>query len=109
MNAYKNEKAQLTLSLDVVYHLVEDEVFLAYMHRLFDSSERFVVIYSSDTDVDLTGRSPYIRHRKFTEWIQLNQSGWRLLEKIPNRYPYQGNADEGSFADFFIFEKLTDI
>jgi len=27
------EKAQLTLSLDVVYHLVEDDVFYEYMHR----------------------------------------------------------------------------
>ena len=105
MNAYKNEKAQMTLSLDVVYHLVEEEVFHTYMHRLFDSSERFVIIYSSDTDADLTGHSPYIKHRKFTKWVELHQSGWKLIEKIPNRHPYDGNAEEGSFADFFIFEK----
>ena len=33
MNDYAGETAPLTLSLDVIYHLVEDEVFTAYMRR----------------------------------------------------------------------------
>jgi hypothetical protein len=38
----------LELSLDVIYHLVEDEVFDAYMRSLFAHAGRFVVIYSSN-------------------------------------------------------------
>ena len=38
----------LALSLDVVYHLVEDSAFESYMHTLFDSAQRFVIIYSSN-------------------------------------------------------------
>ena len=31
MSEYKGEKADLTLSLNVIYHLVEDEIFENYM------------------------------------------------------------------------------
>lgn len=50
MDAYANETADLTLSLDVIYHLIEDNVFFTYMDRLFDSSTKFVIIYSLNTD-----------------------------------------------------------
>src|SRR5580704_7578468 len=38
--------ADLALSLDVVYHLVEDRVFETYLGHLFAAATRFVVIYS---------------------------------------------------------------
>ncbi len=38
----ENTTADLALSLDVVYHLVEDSTFDAYMRQLFESAERFV-------------------------------------------------------------------
>ena len=50
MSEYAGETARLALSLDVIYHLVEDEVFESYMHRLFASATRYVIIYSSDTE-----------------------------------------------------------
>lgn len=34
---YDNQKADLTLSLDVIYHLIEDNVFEEYMERLFNA------------------------------------------------------------------------
>src|SRR5262249_17014059 len=40
--------ADMSLSLDVIYHLVEDETYDLYMRHLFSSSRRFVVIYSSN-------------------------------------------------------------
>ncbi len=106
MDEYNGETAQLTISLDVIYHLVEDEIFEAHMRRLFDSSQRFVIIYSSNTDVNETKTAPHVKHRKFTEWVATNHSRWRLKSHIPNKYPFKGNAREGSFADFFIYETL---
>ena len=50
MTEYKGETAQLTLSLDVIFHLIEDGVYYSYMEMLFNSSERFVIVYSSDYD-----------------------------------------------------------
>lgn len=93
----------LALSLDVVYHLVEDQVFEAYMGSLFAHAGRFVVIYSSNK-VEPSG-VPHVRHRLFTKWIEANASQWRKVGVIPNRYPEDPKRpDDTSFADFYIFE-----
>jgi SAM-dependent methyltransferase len=99
---YRGEQADLTLSLDVIYHLVEDDVFHSYMRTLFGAAKRYVIIYSSDMDHN-DGFEPHIRHRRFTEWIGANVHEWELQTRISNRYPFLGNSAEGSFADFFIY------
>jgi SAM-dependent methyltransferase len=93
--------ADLSLSLDVIYHLVEDRVFEQYMTTLFDAARRFVIVYSSNKD---ERGALHVRHRKFTDWIEQNRPRARLVEKIPNCYP-EDPADpvETSFADFYIF------
>lgn len=106
MKDYEGETAPLTLSLDVIYHLVEDNVFHSYMDQLFKSSERFVIIYSSDTDVNPPGQAPHVRHRKFTEWVKVNRPNWRLTQHIPNRYPLKHDQHKESFSDFYIYEKV---
>lgn len=105
MSNYGGQQADLTLSLDVIFHLVEDDVFGGYMRTLFDASKRFVIVYSSNTDKAEQDQADHVRHRKFTDWVEQNVDDWKLSERIPNRYPYQGDYLEGSFADFFIFEK----
>ena len=95
--------ADLALSLDVVYHLVEDSVFDAYMRRLFDSAARFVIIYSSNMDQVWSGS--HVRHRQFTRWIDQNEPDWRLVSFLKNAYPYdETNQAVSSFADFYVFE-----
>lgn len=103
---YKEEKAELTLSLDVIYHLIEDSVFAEYMHRLFDSSKKYVIVYASDTDENPVGQAVHVKHRNFTKWVKEMKPEWKLVQHIPNKYPFQGNPRTGSFADFFIYEKL---
>ncbi len=122
MEEYEGERAELTLSLDVIFHLVEDEVFESYMKRLFGSSDRFVIIYSSDSDTDEQAQkvaphvkrkkltkwvevAPHVKHRKFTKWVEKNLRGWELIQHIPNKYPFTGDPNEGSFADFYIYKK----
>jgi len=96
--------ADLAMSLDVIYHLVEDAVFDAYMRQLFASSRRFVAIYASDTA--RATDSPHVRHRNFTGWIERHAPEWRLAGHVPNRYPYDPAApEETSFADFYFFER----
>jgi len=94
---YCGEHAELTLSLDVIYHLVEDSVFNDYMNLLFSSSDRYVIIYSSDIDGSLGETKPHVRFRKFSNWIKENAHGWELKLQIPNRFP------EASTADFFVY------
>jgi hypothetical protein len=102
MTEYKGETAQLTLSLDVIYHLIEDDIYYSYMGRLFNSSERFVIIYSSDYDEE---QKYHEKRRQFTKWVKTNGPHWKLTRHIPNRFPYNGKNGEGSLADFYIYEK----
>lgn len=103
---YAGEKADLAMSLDVIFHLVEDQVFEPHMRTLFGSARRYVIIYSSDSLEPAGPDSPHVRHRKFTSWVRQNLPQWRLREKVPNRYPYLGDYRTGSFADFFIYEPV---
>jgi SAM-dependent methyltransferase len=105
MDDYTNETAQLTLSLDVVYHLIEEDIFSSYMERLFDSSKQYVIIYSSNRDKQAIIQGAHIKHRNFSKWIEQNRPRWKLVEHIPNRYPYKKFRDEGSLADFYIYQK----
>jgi hypothetical protein len=105
LREYNEETAELSLSLDVIYHLVEDELFIRYMRTLFEASTRYVIIYSSNTDDNQGYEGSHIRHRKFTKWIEATRPRWKLIEHIPNRYPYPGFFRTGSFADFFIYEE----
>jgi SAM-dependent methyltransferase len=96
------EQAELTLSLDVIYHLIEDEVFTATMHLLFNRATRFVVIYASN--LDAAWPASHVRHRRFTDHAAATQPDWRLLAHLPNPYPYDpARPDDTSFADFFIY------
>ncbi len=103
--AYAGETAELALSLDVIYHLVEDETFETYMERLFSSATRYVIVYSSNTEETPDPNAPHVRHRYFTAWVEAHRPDWTLERHIPNRYPYRGNNREGSFADFFIYRR----
>ncbi|WP_174567050.1 MULTISPECIES: hypothetical protein [unclassified Rhodanobacter] len=100
---YAGETAQLALSLDVIYHLIEDNVFEKYMETLFDSAQSYVIVYSSDKSDKQTS---HVRHRNFTKWVAENRREWEMLEHVPNRYPYAGDNATGSLADFFIYGKM---
>jgi Methyltransferase domain len=94
--------ADLSLSLDVIYHLVEDAVFDAYIRQLFESAERFVIVYSSNMDQDWPAK--HVRHRQFTRWVEQNKPEWRLQSAVKNTYPHDPTDPElTSFADFYVF------
>jgi hypothetical protein len=105
MSDYRGERADVAVSLDVIYHLIEDDVFEGYMRTLFAAADRFVIVYASDSDENRGYEGTYVKHRPFTRWITHQQPTWTLRQHIPNKYPYQGDYREGSFADFFIYAK----
>lgn len=98
-------QADLGLSLDVIYHLVEDDVYHAYMDHLFSASRKFVIIYSSDRNQAGGAHARHVRHRNFSARVKERFPAWKLVEQIKNPYPGKGDFGQGSFADFFIFEK----
>jgi hypothetical protein len=96
-------QADATLSLDVIFHLTEDDTYTMYMSHLFHSARRFVIIYASDED--RADRMRHLRHRAFGKWIQANQPAWSLFRKIPNRYPFDESDPETSYSDFYIYQR----
>ena len=98
-------EADVSLSLDVVYHLVEDNVYAEYMRCLFDSARLAVIIYSSNKQPE-EGDAPHVRHRLFTEWVDREAPLWRLSSHIPNRYPFStDDPRHTSFSDFYVFTR----
>lgn len=95
------EHAELALSLDVIYHLVEDRVYDLYMETLFRAATRFVMIYSDNWES--SDSALHVRHRKFTDWIESRKTGWDLVKHIPNQFPVQSNPATGSWSDFWIY------
>ncbi len=102
---YSTFRYEMAISMDVIFHLLEDSVFYRYMDDLFAFAERFVIIYSSNHE-EYT-RWPEYRHRNFMSYIQEKISGWELQQFIPNRYPYKiGMEETTSASDFYIFKKV---
>ncbi|WP_319763626.1 methyltransferase domain-containing protein [Maridesulfovibrio sp.] len=103
---YSGEKADLCLSLDVIYHLIEDEIFNNYMDKLFASASKYVIIYSSNTDNQQDLQANHVKHRKFSDWVEANRSDWVLKEHTPNPLPiYKGDLEKYS-VDFHIYESI---
>ncbi len=100
------KKYDLALSLDVIYHLVEKDVFETYMDNLFSSANRYVCIYSSDNED--VGDS-HVRNRKFTDYVNTNYKSWKLIRKIDNIYSDNvNNPGSVSGANFYFYEYLGD-
>lgn len=106
MSDYRGERADLALSLDVIYHLIEDNTYHTYMERLFGSAAQMVSVYSSNFEQLPTPRVPHVRHREFLPWVLQRFPEWKLQRRIPNRYPYRPeDGGSGSLADFYFFVK----
>lgn len=98
-------RADVGLSLDVLFHLVEPEVFEAYLEALFVVSGRFVIIYASDFESTHNGHE---NRRSFSRWISAHRPDWRLLEHVPNPYPYDpADGDRTSMSDFYVYGRSS--
>jgi SAM-dependent methyltransferase len=100
----REKPAELALSFDVIFHLVEDRTYGLYMRRLLGAARRFILIYSSN--VDRAWPAPHVRHRRFTDAIPAIDPTWRVAAHVPNPYPYDHNrADTTSFADLYLLAR----
>lgn len=94
----------LAISLDVIYHLIEDDIYQSYMTQLFHSASRFVIIYSCNFENNATAN--HVKPRKFTDYTDQHFPQWELIEKLANPYPMtRMNDPETSWSDFYVFRK----
>ena len=100
--------ADLCLSLDVVYHLVEDSVFRDYMNELFISSKKFVILYSTNFQ-QAKGTAWHVRHREITTYIDECFPEFVLSKTILNDFPPGIDSGETSAANFYIYSRRENI
>ncbi len=96
-NKLLERKWELSTSIDVLYHVVDDNQYNQYMNRLFNLSSKWVLIYSSNFD---SCQHLHVKHRNFSGWVDRNRKDFYLYKFIKNKYPNR------SSADFFIYKKI---
>ena len=103
----------LSLSLDVIYHLVEDNIFEQYMTRMLDASARYAIFYSSNKDVPASPAHPHLRHRRFTDWIRKHRPEFNFVGRAENMMRalsrISGDNSYFSFADFIVYAREGEV
>lgn len=97
-----NQKVDVAMSLDVLYHLVEDSVYETYIKDLFELKADTVIIYGKNFEPKEKYAS-HVKPRKFTQYIKDNFFDYKLINHVPQRH-FSKNHMKGSDADFFIYQ-----
>jgi trans-aconitate methyltransferase len=98
---YDYATKDLVVSLDVIYHLIEDEVYLDYLESLVKINPKYIIIYSPDFDNDKYAE--HVRARKFSD-NEILTNKYELMLHHPNDYSSR-EYDDGSFADWYIYKR----
>lgn len=69
-------KADLSMSLDVLYHIIEEKLYVEYLKTLFSIGE-YVLIYAVDDNVS---GAPHYKAREFTPYIKKTFPNFKLIE-----------------------------
>ena len=103
LDNYAGEHAELSMSIDVIFHLVEDDTYNDYLARLFAAGTRFVIIYSTSTDLANTGVS-HVRHRNVLADVGVRFPTFRRMTEVEADLPPPVRFDRGNPTSFFLYE-----
>lgn len=108
VSEFEGQNADLTVSCDVLYHLIEDSVYYEYLNRLFNTSNKYVIVYARNEN---RNHAPHVKFRYFTDYIATAFPQFSLMQHIPNKYPQiiiGQNNDSTSPSDFYIYCKVLE-
>lgn len=91
--------ADCAMSLDVIFHLVEDDIFSRYVECLFNCGRRYVIIYALDQE-ETRPFHVSVKLRKYSDFIAKHFNNFRVVLHIP--------AKE-EFGDLFLYERISDV
>jgi SAM-dependent methyltransferase len=86
-------RADLALSLDVMFHLVDDRDYEEHLANLFASATRLVLVHSADYDGGHTTR--HVRWRHWTGDVRLRFPQWHLRE----------HPEDPQIIGFYLYER----
>ena len=89
----------ISMSLEVIFHIIDDEIYRKYLYDLFSSSHHLVIIFSSNFE-EYKGVTSHIKHRAFTDYISSTFTNWDLLKYIKN--PHKDRK-----SNFYIYKRTN--
>jgi SAM-dependent methyltransferase len=102
LSILNNKKFDLVLSLDVIYHLLEEELYQEYLNNLIKYSNKYILIYSSNK---IHFNNKHIKERKFTNDLKKKKE-IEFIQFIPNKYPFKNDPINESISNFYLYKKL---
>lgn len=95
------ETADVAISLDVAFHLVDDALYRRHLEHLFGAARRAVGIYSTDFDGPPRG---HVRDRAVSDHVEDLYPGWVQTKRLPPPWPNMSHEEEGSDCWWMVWE-----
>lgn len=95
-NDHETLRADLVLSLEVLFHLVNDDVYEKTMYDMFTTAERYVIIFSSNYDDPAP--EIHVRHRRFIDYVEKEFPEFELIDHVENPF-------EERVSDFYVYAR----
>lgn len=99
VNRNKASENILSISMDVIFHLIEDETFFRYMDYLCTSPSKLVAVFCSDEDSAPRQPPTHYRDRAYSK-LMIEKYGFELLDSKNLEVDEHGNR-----RDFKLFGK----
>jgi len=103
---YSDQKSDLTVSLDVVYHLVEYGVYENHMKSLFDASKKYVIIFTTDRDDEIGTTVKHCFSRNISNYVKENFKNF-----APLHFESENFCEKNPFSDanFLFFQRIENV
>ncbi len=94
LDEYSGEKADLALSLDVIFHLVEDHVYETHLRMLFGATTRYAILYTTSTKRRVRSLG-HVRHRDIVADVEERFTDFERMTDVESTFPkpVQGKGD----------------
>jgi len=94
--------SDLSLSVDVILHLIEEQIYNDYMLSLFFSTEKYVLIFNTNTKIQIQGMNKHNMFRNHQEWVEQFATNFRLKKFTPYDL---GDSFVFGETGFFLYER----
>jgi len=85
--------ADAVISIDVLYHIVDDYDYKVSLSHIFSAARKLIIIYTSTEAYkeELYFKGSHVKHRNVIRDIE--KFNWKITKKIPNQYPEKSSAN----------------